>query len=291
MPSAGRRLPIEFLAQRLATAGLRQPYHDPGRLEICRQGQHAGHALEIAEPERHRILLEARKVLERYHLLTTPTTRRGHAPDLQVDRPAHGIAIDTRPGQQDVVAKLARRLTGRQLKIGDTQALTGCAGVEHVAVQRSLIAQLGNFVTQRTGYLWLKAVHIIAVVTWFAALFYLPRLFVYHASTEDAIGRERFKVMEGKLYRIIMQPSMIVAVVFGLWLLALGWEAFSRSVWLWVKLAGVLALLGYHHYCARLVRDFAADRNRHSEKFYRMFNEVPAVLLIAIVVLVVVKPF
>jgi protoporphyrinogen IX oxidase len=142
-----------------------------------------------------------------------------------------------------------------------------------------------------TGYLWLKAVHIIAVVTWFAALFYLPRLFVYHASTEDAIGRERFKVMEGKLYRIIMQPSMIVAVVFGLWLLALGWEAFSRSVWLWVKLAGVLALLGYHHYCARLVRDFAADRNRHSEKFYRMFNEVPAVLLIAIVVLVVVKPF
>jgi protoporphyrinogen IX oxidase len=97
--------------------------------------------------------------------------------------------------------------------------------------------------------------------------------------------------MEAKLYRIIMRPSMIVAVVFGLWLLVLGWEAFSRSAWLWVKLAGVLVLLGYHHYCARLVRDFAADRNRHSERFYRMFNEVPVVLLIAIVVLVVVKPF
>jgi protoporphyrinogen IX oxidase len=142
-----------------------------------------------------------------------------------------------------------------------------------------------------TGYLWLKAVHVIGVVCWFAALFYLPRLFVYHTSTDDDAGRERFKVMEAKLYRIIMRPSMIVAVVFGLWLLVLGWEAFSRSAWLWVKLAGVLVLLGYHHYCARLVRDFAADRNRHSERFYRMFNEVPVVLLIAIVVLVVVKPF
>lgn len=142
-----------------------------------------------------------------------------------------------------------------------------------------------------TGYLWLKAIHIIGVVCWFAALFYLPRLFVYHSTTDDDAGRERFKVMEGKLYRIIMVPSMIVTVVFGLWLLALGWEAFARSGWLWLKLAGVLALLGYHHYCARLVRDFAAGQNRHSERFYRMFNEAPALLLVAIVVLVVVKPF
>jgi putative membrane protein len=142
-----------------------------------------------------------------------------------------------------------------------------------------------------SGYLWIKAVHIIAVVCWFAALFYLPRLFVYHAGTADAAGRERFKVMERKLYRVIMRPSMIATVVFGVWLLVLGWPAFAASGWLWLKLAGVLALLGYHHYCARLVRDFAADQNRHSERFYRLFNEAPALLLIAIVVLVVVKPF
>jgi putative membrane protein len=142
-----------------------------------------------------------------------------------------------------------------------------------------------------TGYLWLKALHIIGVVCWFAALFYLPRLFVYHASTEDTPGRERFKLMEDKLYRIIMRPSMLITVVFGLWILALGWSAFSASGWLWLKLAGVVALLGYHHYCARLMRDFATDQNRHSERFYRIFNEVPALLLVLIVILVVVKPF
>jgi putative membrane protein len=142
-----------------------------------------------------------------------------------------------------------------------------------------------------TGYLWIKAFHIIGVVCWFAALFYLPRLFVYHSTTTDQPGRERFKVMEGKLYRVIMRPSMIAAVVLGLWMLALAWDAFAASGWLWVKLAGVAALLGYHHYCARLVRAFAEDRNPHSERFYRMFNEVPALLLILVVILVVVKPF
>lgn len=142
-----------------------------------------------------------------------------------------------------------------------------------------------------TGYLWLKAFHIIGVVCWFAAMFYLPRLFVYHSMTEDTAGRERFKLMESKLYRVIMRPSMIITVVFGLWILVLGWEAFSSSIWLWVKLLGVVALLGYHHYCARLIRAFAADETPHSERFYRMFNEVPALLLILIVILVVVKPF
>ncbi|HEY5646773.1 MAG TPA: protoporphyrinogen oxidase HemJ [Pseudomonadales bacterium] len=142
-----------------------------------------------------------------------------------------------------------------------------------------------------TGYLWLKAIHIIGVVTWFAAMFYLPRLFVYHTMTEDEAGKARFRMMEEKLYRVIMRPSMLITVIFGLWILALAWEAFSSSIWLWVKLAGVVALLGYHHYCARLVRAFAADENRHSERFYRIFNEAPALLLILIVVLVVVKPF
>jgi putative membrane protein len=141
------------------------------------------------------------------------------------------------------------------------------------------------------GYLWLKALHIIFVVTWFAGLFYLPRLFVYHSSAEDAASSERFKVMEGKLYRIIMRPSMLLATALGLWLLVLGWAGFADSVWLWIKLAAVVGLLGYHHYCARLIKAFAADENPHSEKFYRWFNELPALVLILVVIMVVVKPF
>ncbi|MGA0839457.1 MAG: protoporphyrinogen oxidase HemJ [Pseudomonadales bacterium] len=142
-----------------------------------------------------------------------------------------------------------------------------------------------------TGYLWIKAFHIIAVVCWFAALFYLPRLFIYHSSTTDDAGRARFKVMEDKLYRIIMRPSMLVSVLLGIWLLALGWSSMATSGWLWVKVTGVVLLIGYHHYCARLVRAFAADQSPHSERFYRAFNEAPALLLILIVIMVVVKPF
>jgi len=142
-----------------------------------------------------------------------------------------------------------------------------------------------------TGYLWIKSFHIIGVVCWFAALFYLPRLFVYHTGTPDQAGQDRFKVMEAKLYRVIMRPSMVISLVFGIWMLVLGWSAFASSGWLWLKLAGVAVLLGYHHYCARIVRQLAADQNPHSEKFYRVFNEVPAPLLIPIVILVVVKPF
>lgn len=136
--------------------------------------------------------------------------------------------------------------------------------------------------------LWVKAFHIIAVVTWFAALFYLPRLFVYHAMSEDAVGIERFKVMERKLYRGIMTPSAVVAVALGLWL----WLGFGISgSWLHAKLALVTALLGYHWYCGRLLRDFRDDRNTRSHVFYRWFNELPVLLLVAIVILVVVKPF
>ncbi len=141
------------------------------------------------------------------------------------------------------------------------------------------------------GDLWLKALHIIFVVTWFAGLFYLPRLFVYHSSADDTVSQERFKVMEAKLYRIIMRPSMALATASGLWLLVLGWESFSGSVWLWIKLAAVVGLLGYHHHCARLVKAFAANETPHSEKFYRWFNELPALALILVVIMVVVKPF
>jgi putative membrane protein len=142
-----------------------------------------------------------------------------------------------------------------------------------------------------TGYLWLKAIHIVGVVCWFAGLFYLPRLFVYHSMTDDESGRARFSVMEEKLYRVIMRPAMLVAIVFGTWMLIVAWDSFASSGWLWVKLVAVVLLLGYHHYCGRLLRAFADGGNPHSERFLRMFNEAPVLILLLIVVLVVVKPF
>lgn len=142
-----------------------------------------------------------------------------------------------------------------------------------------------------SGYLWIKAFHVIFVITWMAAMFYLPRLFIYHSSATDSISIERFKVMEHKLYAIIMRPSMLLATVLGLWMVVLAWDAYSTSGWLWIKLAAALGLLGYHHYCARVLKAFAADQKLHSERFYRIFNEVPALALIVIVIMVVVKPF
>lgn len=136
--------------------------------------------------------------------------------------------------------------------------------------------------------LWVKALHIVSMVAWFAGLFYLPRLFVYHAMTADALGRERFRVMERKLYRAIMTPAAIATVVFGLWLW-LGYGINGR--WLHIKLLFVLILIGYHLYCGKLVRDFAAERERHGHVFFRWFNELPALILLAVVILVVVKPF
>ena len=135
--------------------------------------------------------------------------------------------------------------------------------------------------------LWVKALHIIFMVTWFAGLFYLPRLFVYHAMAEDTVSRERFKVMERKLFLGIMTPGAVLTVVFGTWLWV-GWN-FSGK-WLMAKLVLVLALLVYHAWCGLLLLEFREDRNRHSHVWYRWFNEVPAVLLIVIVFLVVLKP-
>ena len=136
--------------------------------------------------------------------------------------------------------------------------------------------------------LWIKAFHIIAVVTWFAALFYLPRLFVYHATSADTASIERFKIMERKLYRGIMTPSAMVAVALGLWL----WLGFGFSGgWLHAKLALVTVLLVYHAYCGKLLRDFRDDRNRHGHVFYRWFNEFPVLILVAVVILVVIIPY
>lgn len=140
--------------------------------------------------------------------------------------------------------------------------------------------------------LWVKAFHIISVVTWFAALFYLPRLFVYHAMCEDELGNERFKVMECKLYRGIMIPSMVLTIIFGVWLMSFyPLDAIKTMGWLHAKLTLVVILIGYHHYCGYIVRQFRDDNNHRSHVFYRWFNEFPVLILIAVVILAVVKPF
>jgi protoporphyrinogen IX oxidase len=135
--------------------------------------------------------------------------------------------------------------------------------------------------------LWLKSLHIVFMVTWFAGLFYLPRLFVYHALSQDPLSRERFKVMERKLFWGIMTPSAVLTVVFGAWL----WLGFGFSgVWLTAKLALVALLLAYHAWCGKLMLDLRAERSRKSHLWFRWFNEVPVVILFAIVFLAVFKP-
>jgi putative membrane protein len=135
--------------------------------------------------------------------------------------------------------------------------------------------------------LWIKALHIIFMVTWFAGLFYLPRLFVYHAMAEDAAGRERLKIMERKLYWGIMAPGAALTILFGILLL----NYVAIAAWLYAKLGIVVLLIAYHLYCGKLLADFAHERNTKSHLWYRWFNEVPVVFLAAAVVLAVVKPF
>ncbi len=139
--------------------------------------------------------------------------------------------------------------------------------------------------------LWIKAFHIIAVITWMAALFYLPRLFVYHVMSEDDISRERFKIMERKLLRGIANPSMIAVFVFGIWMSWLGWEYYSTQIWYWCKIALVSLMAAYHHTCVVYWKQLHDDRCTKSHRFFRIFNELPVFLLFGIVILVVVKPF
>ena len=139
-------------------------------------------------------------------------------------------------------------------------------------------------------YEWIKALHVIAVISWMAGMLYLPRLFVYHCAAEPgSVQSETFKLMEGRLLKAIINPAMIATWAFGLWL---AWYAeWYRSGWLQAKFLLVIVLSALHGMMVRWVRDFAHDRNRHSQRFYRIINEVPTVLMIAIVILVVVKPF
>lgn len=139
--------------------------------------------------------------------------------------------------------------------------------------------------------LWIKALHIISVICWFAGLFYLPRLFVYHADATDSISIDRFKIMERRLYKGIMIPAAIATLVFGIWLSVLQWDLLKTSGWFHAKVLFVLMLVGYHKMCRLHLRKFAQDANTKSSQYFRWFNEAPTVLLIAIVILVVVRPF
>ncbi|MBY5983511.1 protoporphyrinogen oxidase HemJ [Halomonas sp. DP5Y7-2] len=142
-------------------------------------------------------------------------------------------------------------------------------------------------------YLWIKAFHLMSIVTWFAAMFYLPRLYVYHAQARDKgeyATMDTFMVMERKLYRGIMTPSMVAVLLFGAMLVWLnpGWMS---QGWLHAKLALVVALVAYHHVCLIYLKQLAADRCRRSATFFRVFNELPVLALVAIIILAVVKPF
>ena len=138
---------------------------------------------------------------------------------------------------------------------------------------------------------WLicKSFHIIAMVAWFAGLFYLPRLFVYHADTTDVISLERFKVMERRLFNGIMTPAAVLTIVFGFWLISYHRAWYFAQTWMHIKLVLVFILLSYHIYCGRVVANFKHNRNQHTALFYRWLNEIPTVLLIVIVFLVVLK--
>ncbi len=141
--------------------------------------------------------------------------------------------------------------------------------------------------------LWVKAFHVIFMISWFAGLFYLPRLFVYHASSSDEISNERFKVMERKLFYGIMTPAAVVTIILGFWMIydyAWRWLAESSMLWLDIKLAIVGLLLIYHFYCWKFVKLFKDDKNNHSHVYYRWFNEIPVFMLIGIIILVIVKP-
>jgi protoporphyrinogen IX oxidase len=139
-------------------------------------------------------------------------------------------------------------------------------------------------------YLWLKALHVIAIIAWMAGMLYLPRLFVYHCvAAPGSVQSETFKVMERRLLRAIINPAMVANWVLGLWL---AWSGnWFSAPWFHGKLVLVIAMSGVHGMLARWTKDFAADRNRHSQRFFRIMNEVPTLLMIGIVILVVVKPF
>ena len=139
--------------------------------------------------------------------------------------------------------------------------------------------------------LWLKAFHVVFMVTWFAGLFYLPRLFVYHAMANDEVSIDRFKLMERKLFWGITTPGAVLTIALGSWLLFSNWSYYIAAGWMQAKLGLIVVLIVYHVWCGKLLVNFRDDRSSHSHVWYRWFNEVPVIFLIAIVVLVIVRPF
>lgn len=138
--------------------------------------------------------------------------------------------------------------------------------------------------------LWVKSFHIIFMVTWFAGLFYLPRLFVYHAQATDEISNARFKIMERKLYFGIMTPGAVFTLIFGFWLLSYNLKGYLLAPWMHLKLTMVALLLVYHFYLGKLLFAFKRDQNRYGHLFYRWINEIPVIFLVSIVILAIVKP-
>lgn len=138
------------------------------------------------------------------------------------------------------------------------------------------------------GMLWIKVFHLFALISWFAGIFYLPRLFVYHAMSQDETSNDRFKVMERKLLWGIMTPSAIVTIALGFWLWL--WYGFSGT-WLYLKLVLVILLVVYHGWCIHVVNEFKHDRNTRGHRTYRWMNELPVFLLLGILILVELKPF
>lgn len=140
--------------------------------------------------------------------------------------------------------------------------------------------------------LWIKALHLIFMVTWFAGMFYLPRLFVYHAMSDNNSSHEQFKIMERKLFFGIMTPGMILTFVFGIWMMVdYAWQAYATSGWLHAKLTLLFLLLVYHGFCGKWLLDFKHNRNKHSHIYYRWMNEAPVLLLVGVIILATVKPF
>ncbi|WP_218814657.1 protoporphyrinogen oxidase HemJ [Rickettsiella endosymbiont of Dermanyssus gallinae] len=138
---------------------------------------------------------------------------------------------------------------------------------------------------------WIKAFHIIAMVAWFAGLFYLPRLFVYHAQANDATSIARFKIMERRLYYFIMLPAALITVLLGVWLITYSPAYYLHARWMQAKLFCVLLLIIFHVYCGKVCRDFKHDKNKRSSLFYRFFNEFPTLMLITIILVAEIRPF
>ena len=137
--------------------------------------------------------------------------------------------------------------------------------------------------------LWIKALHIVSFVSWFAVLFYLPRLFVYHAMTDDETLHKQFEIMENKLYKFIGRPAMIATLFFGLGLIHFNWAYLQQATWFWIKMVLIIMLIGYHHVCGAYIKKFANKQMNKSHTFFRWFNEIPTVILVVVVIMAVTK--